>query len=145
MTTLESEDTKFSSESQINRYFDQRLSINDSYAQNILSLNVPILRNIVHCASIYSCTFGTDCSDVSKINNVTIKIDNEGNEFLREGMFYISPSFENSNIDNLNMVFEANQTSPRITLDLQTKRNYWRNIPDTVNFSNLLINLLLIF
>ena len=145
MSTLESQDTKFSYESQINRYFDQRLSINDYYAQNILSLNVPILRNIVHCASIYSCTIGTGCSGVSKINNVTIKIDNEGNEFLREGMFYISPSFKNSNIDNLNMVFEANQTAPRITLDLQTKRNYWINIPDNVNFSNLLNNSNLVF
>jgi hypothetical protein len=140
MSTFESEDTKFSPNSQISRYFDQKLSVGDNYAQNILSLNVPILRNIVHCASIYSCTVSCE-----KINNVTIKIDNEGNEFLREGMFYISPSFKNSNINNLSMVFEANETAPRITLDLQTKRNYWINIPDNVNFSNLLNNSNLVF
>jgi hypothetical protein len=145
MATLESEDNKFSSSSQINKYFEQRLSVSDTYAQNILSLNVSILRNIVHCTSIYSCTNGTGCSDVSKINNVTIKIDNEGNEFLREGMFYISPSFKNTNINNLSMVFEANESLPKITLDLQTKRNYWINIRDNVDYSNLLNNSNLVF
>jgi hypothetical protein len=111
--------------------------LNNETFRNIFAYSKSPLRNIVHCVSSPPTTPPTTSY---KVKDVTIKID-ENNEFLREGMYYISPSISNSN-----MVFEANTNIPSITQDKTTKRNYWNDIGNTnLNIGNLMNNSNLIF
>ena len=93
---------------------------------------------MVECAASYSDNLDT------ALTNVTLKIKDEdmkevGKEFLREGMFYISPEFGGNNPPQF--VFETNINSVYLTKNIVQKRNYWAN-PNTNITSDDINNIL---
>jgi len=122
----------------------------DTYANNIFSFNRPVLRNIVHCTQSY---YNTRSSNLSKITDVTLSIHEgtvkQGKDFLREGMYFLSPDVNAPNQDNLNhfVTFNPGTSSyPYLSnVNLNEKRNKWTSSVLTEDIKKDVINNLVFY
>lgn len=110
----------------------QHLTQNNEF-MNTFVYNVASLRNIVNCSAVYL--------DSNPLTNVTLKIDSNSKEFLREGMFYLSPASKSNCTPNVDCdfggsnppdflfnVIKANKNFlPYLSKDITQKRNVWND------------------